>query len=339
MTDDRYHVENFAINDAEKIPELFLEVYGDGYPVQMVYRPEEIVSAYEQKWYFPFLVKNSDENVIAFGALYQSAPFKGIYEFGQGVVRPEYQGTGIGRLLFEHVSRYAPTLPGSVMYFGEAVCNHIATQKSGARIQTTGTGIEVDLLPYEAYTKDRTVTGRISVLDMFRTYQPRPHVVCLPEIYDSILRDIYQHLDDERTLARSASRLPGGKETILSYQVFQTARVARITVLEAGSDLPGKVAALDRNLMDQGMAVIQVWIKLSWPWSGAVTEILRDCGYFFGGLFPRWFDDDGLLMQKVVGMPNWEGIHLYSPESESILKRIYADWSDMYGESHMETGY
>lgn len=331
MTDYQYRVENFTNADAEKIPDLFLEVYGDGYPVPMVYRPEEILSAYESKWYYPFLVRDSSDRIIAFGALYQSAPYKGIYEFGQGVVLPECQGSGIGRLLFEYVSRYAPTLPGSEMYFGEAVCNHILTQKSGARINTIGTGIEIDLLPYEAYTRDRTVSGRISVLDMFRTFVPRPHTVSLPAVYEPILRDLYQDLDDRRTITVSDAALPEGSKTVLSHQAFLSAGVVRISVPEAGSDFYEVFTALEQKVLVQNIAVIQVWINIAHPWSGEVACILRKCGYFFGGLFPRWFDDDGMLMQKVTGIPNWAGIHLYSSRAEMILRSVYADWCDVHG--------
>jgi hypothetical protein len=52
--------------------------------------------------------------------------------------------------------------------------------------------------------------------------------------------------------------------------------------------------------------VIQVWLKFSSPWNGKVVDILRRKGYFLGGSLPRWFDEDGLLMQKVnhsVGAP------------------------------------
>ncbi len=34
-------------------------------------------------------------------------------------------------------------------------------------------------------------------------------------------------------------------------------------------------------------------------------KILREKGFFLGGVLPQWFDDDGLLMQKVLFTPDF----------------------------------
>ncbi len=33
--------------------------------------------------------------------------------------------------------------------------------------------------------------------------------------------------------------------------------------------------------------VIQVWLKLSWPWIGAIVAMLKEKGYLFGGILPQ----------------------------------------------------
>ena len=71
---------------------------------------------------------------------------------------------------------------------------------------------------------------------------------------------------------------------------------------------------------------IQVWLKLSWPWTGAVVNILRDRGFFLGGILPRWFGEDGFLMQKILHRPNWEGISLHTNRAAQILGFIRNDW-------------
>jgi hypothetical protein len=68
-----------------------------------------------------------------------------------------------------------------------------------------------------------------------------------------------------------------------------------------------------------------MWLKLSWPWIGRVAALLRDKGYFFGGILPQWFGDDGLLMQKILSVPNWEEIHLFSDRARKILEFVKAD--------------
>ena len=44
------------------------------------------------------------------------------------------------------------------------------------------------------------------------------------------------------------------------------------------------------------------------------------------GTFPRWLGEDGLLMEKIEGRPNWEGINLYTDRVKQILGFIRDDW-------------
>jgi hypothetical protein len=57
------------------------------------------------------------------------------------------------------------------------------------------------------------------------------------------------------------------------------------------------------------------------------VDILRSKGYFFGGVFPRWFDEDGLLMQRLVCEPYFDAIQLYSDEAKEILSIVKEDWA------------
>jgi hypothetical protein len=50
-----------------------------------------------------------------------------------------------------------------------------------------------------------------------------------------------------------------------------------------------------------------------------------------GGILPRWFDDDGLLIQRVQGRPGWENINLAFDRSKNILEIIKADWAETNG--------
>jgi len=330
ISSNPYTVEPFQPVDAEKVSSLFSEVYGDAYPIKTVYDPEQLVAAFETRRYFPFLVRTPSNMIIGYGALYNSAPYKGIFEFGQGVVSPDFRSAGIGRLMFEYVAEYAPALPGSEMYFGEAVCNHTHTQKAGALIQTIETGIEVDLMPGEVYDKFKKTSGRVAALDMFRTFVPKPHTVYVPEVYENIFRYIYGGFDDTRKLVVSAGESPSAQATQISAQIFDFAGVARIAVTMAGDDFEQAFDTEEHVIINRQIGVIQVWLKLSCPWIRESVEVLRRRGYFFGGLFPRWFDEDGLLVQKIIGQPNWEEIHLYSARSEKILSFIYDDWRNTH---------
>ncbi len=46
-----------------------------------------------------------------------------------------------------------------------------------------------------------------------------------------------------------------------------------------------------------------------------------------GGLLPRWFDTDGLLMQKIIGEPCWDGMQIHFDRAKSLVDMVRTDWS------------
>jgi hypothetical protein len=161
---------------------------------------------------------------------------------------------------------------------------------------------------------------------MFRTFVHKPHVVYFPDIYEEHVRYICGGFDDSRTLISSTDGLPSGGSTEMTTQMFDFAQLARVAVYHAAIDFEAAFDAEEKRIEDRHCTVIQVWLKLSWPWIGAVVNILRDRGYFLGGVLPRWFGEDGVLLQKVLQRPNWEEINLYTDRAAHILGFIRDDW-------------
>jgi hypothetical protein len=156
----------------------------------------------------------------------------------------------------------------------------------------------------------------------------RPALVHLPPRYEDALRYLYEGTKDRPGYRAGAEELPH-TASHLAMQVFDFAGVARMTIHEAGCDFEDLIERKESELVARNVTVIQVWLKLSWPFIGAITEVLRRRSYFLGGLIPRWFaDSDGLLMQKLTGRPNWEGIRLYSKRAEEIMEMVRNDWTE-----------
>jgi hypothetical protein len=102
--------------------------------------------------------------------------------------------------------------------------------------------------------------------------------------------------------------------------------VARIAFHETGSDFAERLLHLESEALGAGSRVIQVWVKLTEPWVGKAVEILRADGFFLGGVLPQWFDDDGLLMQKLLFEPDFDSIQLYSDRAKRIRDFLKEDW-------------
>jgi len=180
------------------------------------------------------------------------------------------------------------------------------------------TAIEIDLMPAQAYEKEKSASGRVSTLPMFITFIPRPHIVHIPEMYKEYLGYIYEGLDDNRSFSLSKDNLPSSLKTRIDTEIFDFAQVARMTIHETGYDFESVFVSEEQHILSQNVEVIQVWLKLSWPWIGRAVVLLKNNAYFFGGIFLQWFGEDGLFMQKILSQPNWEGINLFSERAKKF---------------------
>lgn len=322
-----WDVDMFRPEDAEGVTALFRTVYGAGYPIQTFIDPERLIEENAAGRTISSVARTVNGDIVGHNALFNSAPWNRLYESGAGLVHPAYRG---GRGIFTGMVRHgidvaAKAFPVSAI-FGEPVCNHLFSQK-----MTEGQGwvfraLEVDLMPAASYVQEGSATGRVSALLAFLAIQPRPQTVYLPAVYREALEFCYTQPDEEREFRASEADVPEGPGTTIRTQVFDFAQVARLAVWESGSDFASVFDREEQRVLAAGASVIQVWLKLSWPWVGRIVDVLRDRGYFFGGALLRWFDDDGLLMQRIVGRPSWNGIVLASDRARALVDLVRADW-------------
>ncbi len=324
--DERITVDIFHHDDAVGVGELFRTVYGEDYPVKLVYEPGPLVEAFEKRENIPAVARSSNGRIVGYVSLFRSAPSSTVYEAGQGLVLVEYRKHGFARAMNHYLAmETAPAFDVDAV-FGEAVCNHTHMQKAWANEGAVETALEVDLMPAEAYAREGSAAGRVAALHMTRMYRPAEHTVYAPERYEEAMRFIYDGFVSGAVIARAADEAPGGESTSIESRLFEFASVARLTVNEAGQDFQSVFERREADALGKGMVVIQVWLKLSRPSVGFLTAYLGSRGYFFGGILPRWFGEDGILMQKVTVRPNWEGINLYSDKAARIRDIVREDW-------------
>ncbi len=323
--DERIIIDTFQPGDAAGVGDLFRKVYGEEYPVKLVYDPEGLVRAFEKHENIPAVARSSKGIVVGYVSIYRSAPVETVYEGGQGLVLVDYRKHGILRELIRYYSEVLAPAYGADAVFGEAVCNHVYSQKAWAAHGAIETAIEVDLMPAEVHAKEGA-TGRVATLHMTRMYRSMEHTVYAPPQYEEAMRFIYDGFTSGARVAKATNESAGGEPTSIQSSHFEFAHVTRMTVRRAGQDFPAVFEKYEHDALDRGMVVIQVWLKLSWPFIAGLTDWLRGRGYFFGGILPRWFGEDGLLMQKIAVQPNWEGIVLYSDRAKDILAAVREDW-------------
>ena len=324
----------FRPEDAEGVLRLFRSVYGAGYPVKTYVESQRLIEENATLRVMSSVARTPRGDVVGHNALYNSAAHPGTYESGAGAVHANYRGgKGIFTRLVEHNMSVAATVPSVNTVFCEPVCNHIFSQKLTEKAGFVLRALEVDLMPAAAYEKEASASGRVAAFLTFHTLRPRPHVVYVPDRYRDALSFLYEGFDDVRDFRPSMTGASGATSSDIRTQIFDYAGVTRIAIHAVGEDFQSRLKQLEKELQEKGILVIQVWLNLTCPEVGEAVEILRNLGFFLGGVLPRWFDSDGMLMQKILKRPDWEGISLHGDRSAQILKLVRADWDATSNES------
>ncbi len=321
-----WDLDLFQPEDAEGVARLFRTVYGNDYSIKIYLDPDGLREENQAGRIISSVARTPEGDIIGHTALFRSAPYEKLYESGASAVLPEYRGEAIFSRMIRHSLDFGTKVMGVEAIMGESVCNHLFTQRLSAGIGFFSCAVAVDLMPAEFYAKEKSASGRVAALSDFKTMVPRPQTLYIPKQYVEDLRFIYKDFDDERNLIASESPIPIGKLSILEGQYFPFARVLRIAVLDAGEDLADIICEEQRKYDADGLNVTQVWLNLSQPWTGEAANRLFSQGFFLGGVLPRWFNDDALMLQKVAGTPNWEGIHLLTDRSRALVHMVRQDW-------------
>lgn len=327
-----FEVGLFRSDDAEGVARLFRSVHGDDYPIKIFYDPVQLVKGNQEGDYCSFVARSLfDKEIIGIHNLFRSAPSREVYEWGVGLVLKEWRGQGVSRAIEQFMmDKVIPRLESHTV-FGEPVTNHVQMQKSGAEFGFDSTALEVGLMPGEAYSGEGVTSQRVSTLLFFRIYRNIPQKIFLPKPYDVTLRFMYEKFSLGRSFYESTALPPKKTVSLSNMNLFDFAKVARIAFHETGSDFAKSISDLESEAIKKGSIVIQVWLRLTSPWIGEVVKVLQGKGFFLGGLLPQWFDDDGILMQKLLFVPDFDSIRLHSDDSLRIAEFVREDFHRLCG--------
>jgi len=322
---EEYTAGYFEPTDGPGVARLFYAVYGDGYPIDTYYIPERLAEENRRGTIRSVVARTASGDVVSHVAFYRSSPPNpNLFEYGVGLTLPSYRPS----MAFFRVTQLLMKLVGHDGidgFYGEAVCNHIITQKLSKHAQALETALEPALMPARAYETEQSAAGRVGCMVYFRVDVDRRRQLYLPAPYRDELEFILDGLNLDRELIEAGNILPGSGGEI-DVKRFDFAGVARCTVTTPGAGVSARLAELERELRTDDYALAQFFVDLGKPWSGGAVEQLRNAGYSLGGLLPVWFGDDGLLMQKHFVDPDFDGMKIYSDRGRALLELVRRDW-------------
>ncbi len=323
---DGYRVRLMENSDAQAVVDLYRKVYGDHFPIPEMYDPRHIIQQQEAGLMYRVVVVDAAEKVLAHHAMYRlKESYDRLYEAGQGMVLPEYRGKGFSNVTQDYIGRELTAAVGVEEFWGESVTNHVKMQKAALYVGVKETGIEIEVMPAESYTAEESAPGRVGAVVCNLVVKEKPHTIFLPASYAEVLTRIYENGKRVRKLETSSQALPEEGRTRYADTFIPSAGVLRISLFEAGKDVDEVIAGLIKKYTAAGAVVLQVLLPLDKPWSGALTEILNRRGFFFAALVARWFDADGLMLQKLVRPTNYDDMKIHSDFAKDLLKFIIQD--------------
>lgn len=307
----------FRPADALGVSLAYLDVYGDAFPIEHVYDPAEVARRNATGDQHTIVARTPRGEVVGLAGLFRGAPNPDVFEAGQLMVIRAYRNGHVGQAIAHEtmgVQRRALELP---VVFGEAVCNHPASQRLAFAEGLDCTGLALECMPARTYEAEGGVPGNVSLLFMFGVLGPERRAIRMPEPYGAVIRELFHRFGLERDLlaAKPLSGTTGWTEFLLPE-----AGLCRLTVPRTGADFEAVVAGAEARA-----GTVQAYLDLGDPAVDHAVGLLRDRGYFFGGLLPHWFGPDGLLMQRTPREPDWEAIRLHGGRARAMLDLVRAD--------------
>ena len=326
MSEPAFHITPIDERSAELVAEVFRAAYGDSCPVQYVYHADSILKEIQQKRLSAALAVDDKGRPAGYVSVFKSAPNPKLWEAGNLVVVPEYKQTHVSTLLVNsYINGALYEKDASDGLFGEAVCCHYFTQVSSIKGGHSAFALELDQLDGPSFKDNRTGSTRVSCVLHFLENTAPCSPVYVPEPYAQILNQLVRPLH-ARKLIPSTALLPSGMLTRQEDKYYESAQTWKVAAWEIGSDWPVFIADLRAEAARRSVISLQVTLNMACPHIGAAVQVLRSQGFFLGGIAPRWFGSDGLLMQQVLGVETeYEHIKLYSSTAKELLGYIRAD--------------
>jgi hypothetical protein len=311
---------------AAAVPGVFRAIYGDAFPVQYVYNADLIMAEIEGGRLDASLAFGAGAEPVGYVALYKNAPNPQLWEGGNLLVMPGSAGNNLAWLLLQHYAQpeNTPTV-GSDGIFDEAVCHHYFTQMGGVKCGFGDYALMLDQVNGASFQEHGPETERVACLLQFLEQSDPPDLCYLPEQYLNQLQRLLTPLRP-RTVLPGSAPLPVTGETTSSETWFSDAGTWRISVSTIGINWPAFLDQLLEQARQRQVVSLQVVLSAGLDCMTAAVQEMRQRGFFLGGLFPRWFGSDGVMLQQVLGKePDYDGIKLYSPVAKQLLEFIRND--------------
>ncbi len=325
MPEESVIIKTVDASCAAAVPMIFRSIYGDNYPVEYVYHGDLILAEIAAGRLHASIALDSQGEPAGYTAIIQSASNPRLWEGCNLMVVP---GKGDEQMAWNLMLHYLQpeNLPASCdACFSESVCFHSFVQLTCAKLGIPCCALALDQMQGSGFVEHRPATERVACLLLFNECSDPVGLCYLPDQYFEPLRNLLQGLRP-RSFATASAALPRTGKTVLHAQWHHQAGMCRMSVRSIGGDWEAVLIEILGQARRHKVVSLQLVLSTDIPYLSAAVEKMRQRGFFFGGLFPRWFGADGVMMQQVMlNEPDYQGIRLYGDRAKQLLAFIRKD--------------
>ncbi|HUA32017.1 MAG TPA: hypothetical protein VMA09_00305 [Candidatus Binataceae bacterium] len=316
--DSEYVVRLLTPHDAAEMPDLALQVYGEGYFHREVFDPGELLKMNAERKLTSAVGVDKTGRVVAHAAL-ERPNLERFAKLGEAMVLAEHRNANLlGRIGIVLVQ--AALDQRVVGLYGEAVTHHVYSQKAAERYQSTPTGIRFGAWSLAGFKLDN-FPQRLTPIVYFKYLTSAPKkILYVPDNHRALAREIYGRLGSEIEFGDARSSDSDGEVTF-RYDADQ--RAGLIAVIYPGRASVRQVIQATRSLIDEsGAEAVFVDVMIDEPSAPQVCLELERAGFFFSGIQPHVNEDRDLLRLQIERKP----IDLKLVETASEFARTLLDY-------------
>lgn len=318
-----YLLTPVTTSDAEDIAKLIYKSYDYTYNKEEMYFPKLQETAIQHGYKFGTIIRTSVGGPAGYFAVIRNTDSL-VGEIGEAVVAPEHRKKGLmKRMLIELISMSKEH--GLLGLYGFALTVHTVSQIVNQKFNFKSTAILLSNLYGSSFKGfDENYPQPVSVIaDFLPLYTQRTTSVYLPDLYKTILTEIYNQFEASPVINKLPEVIEKPfEETELKLNISYSGNTATIVCYQYGKTFENSCASILKSLQGFKLNAIYIDLPLEHPWIEHAVNWISEQGFIFGGLLPLIHKEkDFFRMQKVQITLDFKLIQT-EPEMATKLKQL-----------------
>jgi len=321
-----FDVRRMADHEAIEVSRCAYRSHGYTFFDEHIYYPERLVEMNRRGELISAVAVTREGTFMGHTALCFQYPEDRVAELTFAFVNVEYRGQGALTKMQDFLFAVQPPRPLDGVY-AYAVANHIVTQKTNAHhgINTCGIFLATSPASWKFKGIPANTDQRISVvLDFKYTTPPAELTLNPPPRHAAMVETLYANVGARHrfSAAPAEAARPAGETEIWSGS-NEAESCAEIFVARYGADTVRSVRRLLRTFCLQGMAAVNLFLRMEDPATFHLAEEFERMGFFFAGILPRGRVGETLGLQYLNNVDfDYAAVAAYTDVAKELLAYI-----------------